>query len=275
MDELIKRNNLKPIEEEKVNKTPYWTQRLASIIIDIGLLLVLMFGFISLLKISPLGDFLEEYRTEMALAQKDYGTKPLLENSNETFYFKVYIDEENKETYKDYYHYKDEESKSYVLEINKTDDIELLNKLKDAYKKALNNDKKYKASKFNYRITEYGINILSITMAEAILILAIPLINKRRVTIGQYFAGLRCVDSILPTKAKRYKIVWRFVYVMAIEVALPCLTFLGIYAVIIIPLISYIISLFNIKKREIRDFITKTRFIDNKTYEPIGGSKNK
>ena len=254
-------------EKEEVEVTPnkpaLWWLRIVAGIIDFGLIILACYGLSQLFYMTPMANSVRDLRIQMVLIQDEYKLSKLVEGSDEVYGHKVYTYEEEYQKYSAYVLHTDEDPNYIVV-----DNPEISREVVKAFQNALKNDKIYQNYRFDYRLTMYGINMLACFISEAIFLLAIPLLNKRRATIGKLFAGLMLINSKYETRAKWYQVVGRFSWQFIIESALIYL-FLEIWTLIAVPTLIFIITLFNKKRRTLHDFISFTRVIENKTFLPI------
>ena len=137
-----------------------------------------------------------------------------------------------------------------------------------AFNNAVKKDKTFSNLSFDYRLINYGISMLSCFIAESIFLLTIPLVNKYRATPGKLLAGTMLINNKYETAARWYQIVGRFAWQYIIESALLYL-FLNMWVLLVAPLVLFLITLTNKKRRTIHDFISRSRVIDKRTYTPI------
>lgn len=252
-------------EEKKIepNRKASWWVRIVSGIIDFGLIALATMGFNQIFNNTVMGKTASNLRTEMILIEDHYKLTPLIEGSEETYGHKVYENEEQYQNYTSYVVHTDEEVK-YVVVDNETISKELVK----AFSNAVKTDTSYKNLSFDYRLVSYGICMLSCFIAETVVLLIVPLINKGRATPGKLLGGLMLINSRYESKAKWYQIVGRFSYQYIIETALLYL-FLDYWILLVAPILIFTITLFNKKGRTIHDFISFTRVIDKRSYLPI------
>ncbi len=248
------------------NSKPHFMMRLASGLIDLCLLVLTIFGLFYLFSMTPIGNGLKKYNREMILIQDQYKITELVEGSDETYGRKVYENEEDYKAYMSYIvHDADETGYRYVVINNENIPQEVVN----AYNAAVKADKTYSDYSFNYRLIEYGITMLAATVSSSIFLLTIPLVNKRRATLGMLFAGSQLIHHKYFVPAKWYQILGRFFFQLLIELALPYL-FLSGFTMLVVPLILLIISAIDRKNgRTLHDFVSVTKIIDKRTYIPL------
>ncbi len=257
-----------PEEEKKdpltvePNKPAHWSMRAASGLIDLCLIFASVFGLRALFVATPMGNYLRELSREIVQIQDDYKLEPLVKGSEETVGYKVYEGEE-KYTTSNYQVYEDEEGKYIVMNNDKISD-ELL----DAYTSAVSGDTEYKNATFNYRLVDFGFVALSGFIAEGIFIFAIPLLNKRRATLGKLAAGEQVINSKYQTKTKWYQMFGRWLWTYGVEGILPYL-FISSLTTVIVPIVLFVITLCNKERKTLHDFVCRTRVIEKRTFLPL------
>ena len=261
----------KPEAEEKKepNKKPFWTVRLAGGLIDMFLIIAATLGlFMLFTKVTPMGDVLTNYQTQMVVIQDEYKLKELLPDSEETYGHKVYDDEAEYSKYTTNHVYFDSDTGHNYVVVN-NDNIS--NELKAAYQKAVKADENYSNTSFNYRMVEYGYTMLAAFIAMSVFVVVVPLVNKRRASVGKLAAGTMLINSKYQVPAKWYQIVGRFLFSFFIEFALPYLFCSGVsvFLMFIVPTLLFIISLISKQGRTLHDFVSRTKVIDKKTFVPL------
>ena len=276
-DYVMKLPNEKEEEEEakplEPNKPAYWSQRIAAGLIDLCILFLATWGLFRLFLLSGLGDSLREESATMQEVIDYYKTEPMTEDG-ETYGYKLYSDEDGYDNpeYQNYTVYTEPETnKDYkVIDYETVTDA-----CKEAYQKAVKENSKYKNASFNYQFKNYGIVVLAGSIAEVVFLLAIPLTNKSRASLGKLAAGLMVINKKYQVEARWYQMVGRLLWTLSIESALPLL-FLkignlspAISVMLIVPPILFLITLINKDRCTLHDFVARTRVIDKRTYLPM------
>ena len=254
--------------EEKViepNKPPHFMMRIAGGLIDFCLLLLSVFGLYRLFMLTPMQNELMRYANLAVEVQDSYKLKKLVPDSDETYGHKVYENETGYEEYTTYNVYHDDEQNLDYVIINNEERSQDIEK---AYASALKADEYYKSYTFNYRLIYYGIVVLAGSIAEAVFLLAVPLLNKNRATLGKLAAGTMLINSKYQVRAKWYQIVGRYFWQLIFESALPFL-FLSSWTMFVMPAALFIITLLNKNRRTLHDFVSRTQVIDKKSFVPL------
>ena len=266
---LPKEEKLEEEAQKEPNKKPFWTVRLAGGLIDMFLIIAATLGlFMLFTKVTPMGDVLTNYQTQMVVIQDEYKLKELLPDSEETYGHKVYDDETEYSKYTTNHVYFDSDTGHNYVVVN-NDNIS--NELKAAYQKAVKADENYNNTSFNYRMVEYGYTMLAAFIAMSVFVVVVPLVNKRRASIGKLAAGTMLINSKYQVPSKWYQIVGRFLFSFFIEFALPYLFCSGVsvFLMFIVPTLLFIISLISKQGRTLHDFVSRTKVIDKKTFVPL------
>lgn len=246
------------------NNKPAISMKIAGGIIDISLIFLATFGFHSLITSTPMGQTLTNYRNEMINVQDEYKLQTLVAGSDETYGHKAYEGSDEFVTYSNYLHHEDEVG-TYVVVNNK----DMSQSIISAFREKVLADQRYTTSEFNYRFIDFGYLALASGVAEIILIIVVPLINKRRSTLGRLFAGTQLINSKYLTPVRWYQLIGRFFFIYLVETILPYLGISNWLVVLIVPLIVFIISLFNKDNRTITDYVTRSKLIDKRTYTSL------
>ena len=249
------------------NSKPFWTMRLAGGFIDACILFLAVIGLNQLFMLTPMGKTINKYQDDMIYIQDEYKLKALVEGSEETFAHKVHENDENYTTYQGYLVH-DEDETGYKFIVVNNDEIS--KEVKTAYNNAIKNDVTYSNLNFDWKLMSYGMTMLSGFIAEGVFLLAVPLLNKRRQTLGKLAAGTQLVDAKFQTPPRWYQVVGRFAWQYLIESALPYLLITNmLLMILIVPAVLFVIVLFNKKGRTLHDFVSRTMVIDKRTYLPI------
>ena len=245
------------------NKKPGFIQRLASGMIDVCLIFLAYWGMYSLCMNTPISDGFYHYHYQIIETQDAYKL--------ETGYGeKVLITDENKATYASYYKHYDEENKMYVV-VNIKD---VSSTVTQAYVNKLNGDNVYQSNVFNRRLVLYGINVLSGFVASGVVLLAIPLFNKRRATLGQLAGEISMFNVRYESYARWYNLLFRYLFIFLIEGCLPFL-FFELYTFVLVPVVFLIVGSITKSGRTLHDLISGVRPIDKRTYVPLVPEQDK
>ena len=231
------------------NKRLSFMQRVAYTIIDFGTIFLLFFGLYQIALNTPISNNLHNAENDMYEIQIEKGTET-------GFYVKTYLEEgqtTNAVVYED-------EGGKYFYNLN--------DEFKVDYQNALKNDETYSNLKFAYTVNSFAIFLPCLAISEVIFLIVIPLTNKRRATLGIFFAGGRTISKKYIDKARWYHILFKFVFIFFIDTALPYFAF-GEVALLFIPFLTLLSSFTNKDRRTVHDLISGIMVIDNKTYVPL------
>ena len=262
MENIENQEALEP-EIIEYNKPPMWTQRVAGGLIDFGLLFLAFFGLYNLLVATPAGNVLTNYRNEMIEVQDEYKLATLISGSDETYGHKAYEGSEEFTQNEGFLHHEDENG-VYVVVNNS----EISKEIKDAWNKSVKADKRYSTARSNYRFVDFGYTVGCGGVSELVFLLVIPLCNKRRATLGKLLARTTLIDKKYHTPPKWYQMLGRWIWIYLIESTLIYLA-IGSWVMLAVPVLSFIITLFNKDRRTLHDFISRCQVIDKSTYKPI------
>ncbi|MBR0439347.1 MAG: RDD family protein [Bacilli bacterium] len=259
-----------PTQEVVYNKKASIMNRIAGGLIDLGLLFMSIFGLSRLFLATPMTAPLRTYENKINTIIDDYKLTPLVEGSVETYSYKMYETDEqySKNAKGKIIYYEEDINLHYVV----VDNTNISKEVSNATSKALNADKNYKNLKFDYDLISYGYMMIAGFIAESVFLLVVPLVNKRRATIGKLAANTALVDSKYYVPARWYQVVGRFAWQFLIESALVYLFISSmILHLLIVPAVLFIITLFDRKKgRTLHDFISRTMVIEYKSMKSLG-----
>jgi len=252
--------SLSPQEQDlnfQPNAKPKFSQRLAGGVIDLCFIFLFYWLCYFVVMNTPISATYKSYQNQITEIQDQ--TK-LATGYGEA----VYITEENANDYTGYLQYLDEEENVYVV-VN-VDNIS--EEVYANYVATLNADDEYGNLSFDRDFINYGINVLCGALSLGIFLLAVPLCNKRRATVGQLFAEEQLFSVRYEGKARWYHVLFRFLFIYIVEGCLPFL-FLGLYAFIAMPLLFLIIASLTKSGRTLHGLISGTKVIDKKTFTPL------
>jgi len=248
-----------PIPEQKEikeNSKPNSIRRLAGGIIDICIIFLLYWGLYTLFMKTPMANHFNYLNEECQKIQDNIA----LETG---FGEKITLDDENEEKYSSMIHYSDENGE-YVVVTKEGYTKEEYND----YKVKLSEDTSYKNMSFDMQLINYGINCLSGTISLGVTILLIPLLNKKRGSIGDLASGQIVFSKKYQSYAKWYSIVIRYFFILLIDGALPFL-FIEAWTFIAVPILIFIISLLSESGRSLHDLVSGIQKIDAMSFKPL------
>lgn len=238
------------------NSKPYLLKRIISDLFDIGVLFVGWFvitlGIINLGLDSTYNEYLNTSSQiqDTAMIESGYGIITYIDENTNTNGRIIYNDEKT--------------NKKYIVEKVDSPKEEAINK----YKELLNSNDEYKNAIFGASLHRYLISVISCLLMESIFFLLVPLINKKRATLGQLLTGISLYSLRFEKYSRWYHVLGRFLFIFLIESSLLYLL-TGIYTFLLIPVLNLIMILLNKNGRTIRDLISGTMLIENKSYSPI------
>ena len=251
--------------EIEPNKPAHWMMRIAGGVIDVCILFLTLLGLRYLFMMTPMGTSYNNNVYEAVKISDSYKLEKLVDGSEETFGYMMYEDNEKYASLvkSGYQVYQDEENKNYIVANND----EISKECQKAFNAAVTGNQDYKNYTFNARLIEFGIISISMTIGEVVFLLGIPLLNKRRATLGKLAAGTMVINNKYEVAAKWYQMLGRFFWILIFESLLPLLFISNaILTPIIVGALMFLVTLFNKNRRTLHDFITVTRVIDKKSY---------
>ena len=138
----------------------------------------------------------------------------------------------------------------------------------EAIGESLKNNAYYRDEQFAANLHSYLLKLLAGFIAEATVLLVVPLISKVRGTPGKMLTRIMPFSEKKQTKASGMRIVGRFVFVFVIDSAFLYL-YTGILTFILVPVIRLTEMLLNKKNKTICDAVTGIMIIEQLSYNGI------
>ena len=138
----------------------------------------------------------------------------------------------------------------------------------DLIAEKLNNDAYYRDERFAANLHSYLLKVLAGLVAEAAVLLVIPLISDKRCTPGKLMTGVMPFSERRQTKASRLAILGRFIFIFMIDSVFFYL-YTGIFTFLLIPVIRLIEMLFNKKNKTVCDALSGIMIIEKLSYNGI------
>ncbi len=241
--------------ELDANHKALWPKRLIAGALDMVLLFLTSYLLFYLANLTPIADNAKSYREKMTIIEDQakldtgYGYKVVVQKGEEGGYL-LHYDSVNNE----YYIVKNTEYPS--------------SEIKSEYTNIISANTEYKELQFSYSINNYGMLFGAGFIAEFLFLFLVPLVNKRRATVGQLLCGLQLISVKRIDKAAWYQLLGRLFFIYIIESAVPYFI-IGLWILLAIPLATLIIRYFNKENRSLYDFVTFTKLIEAKTFVPL------
>ena len=132
----------------------------------------------------------------------------------------------------------------------------------------LNGSEAYRNEALAANLHGYLLKGLAILAAEGILLLAVPLLNKERMTMGKKLAGVMPFNEKRQSRARGVQIFYRFLFVFLLDsLALYLLT--GTMTFLLVPVVRLTEMLLNRKNKTVCDFVTGIMIIEKISYDGI------
>ena len=138
----------------------------------------------------------------------------------------------------------------------------------DAISESLKNDAYYLDERFAANLHGYLLKLLAGFIAEAAVILVIPLITKTRGTPGKILTKIMPFSERRQARASALQIIGRFAFIFIIDSAVIYLI-TGIYTFLLVPVIRLIVMMLNKKNKTICDAVTGITVIEQLSYDGI------
>lgn len=132
----------------------------------------------------------------------------------------------------------------------------------------LNGDAYYLEEKFAADLHGYLLKLIAGFAAEAVVLLAIPLLSKTRGTPGKLLTGVIPFCEKKQTKASVPVIIARFAFIFIIDSAFLYL-FTGLLTFLLVPVIRLTELLLNRKNKTVCDALTGIMIIEKLSYDGI------
>ncbi|MBR6322178.1 MAG: RDD family protein [Lachnospiraceae bacterium] len=138
----------------------------------------------------------------------------------------------------------------------------------EAVSEALNGNDEFRNERFAANLHGYLLKALAGFLAEAIVLLLVPLINRNRATPGKLMTGIMLFNERKMTRALWYQVVFRFLFVFLFDsMALYLLT--GVLTFLLVPVIRLMEMLLNKKNKTLCDYMTGAMVIEKLSYDGL------
>lgn len=206
--------------------------RLCGGLVDLLLTVGTTMALFATILATPLGNNLKSYQNEMTLIQEKYGW-----NSN-----------------------KSTSKTSSALENSSTESSSSRIPFKEWSKE---DQKKYQDVRFKFTLNQYVYIVGSALLLELVFYFLIPLLNKRRATIGMFLAGTDLITMKYYGKPKWYHLLGRWATIGFLGTALPYY-FIGELTALLVPFVVVLIYMVNGKtNRTLHDIFSGTIIVMN------------
>ena len=133
---------------------------------------------------------------------------------------------------------------------------------------ALNQNDEYRNELFAANLHSFLLKALAGFIAEALVLLLVPFLNRNRCTPGKLMTGIMPFNERRQSRVVWYQILYRFLYVFLID-SLAFYLFTGILTFILIPVLRFTELLFSKKHKTLCDLITGVMIIEKLSYDGI------
>lgn len=133
---------------------------------------------------------------------------------------------------------------------------------------ALSADREYLDERFAASFNSYVLKAAAAFPACALVLLAVPLVNRQRATPGKLMTGVMPFNEKRRRSALWYQILLRFLFVYFID-GLGLYLFTGIWTFVLVPVLRLIEILCSKKDKAVCDAITGIMIIEKLSYSGI------
>lgn len=138
----------------------------------------------------------------------------------------------------------------------------------EAVSTALSDNYEFQNELFAANLHSYLLKALAAFLAEAVILLLVPLLNRDRSTPGKLLTGILPFNEKRQTRAVWYQVLCRFLFIFLLDsLALYLLT--GILTFLLVPVLRLAEMLLNRKHKTICDYITGVMMIEKMSYDGI------
>ena len=139
----------------------------------------------------------------------------------------------------------------------------------EAVSEALSGNDAYQNELFAASLHGYLLKAAACFLAEALLLLAFPLLNKTRSTPGKLLTGIMPFNQRRQSRATAWQILFRFLFIFFID-SLAFYLYTGILTFLLVPLLRLTELLVSRKKNKtICDYMTGVMMIEKLSYDGI------
>ncbi len=138
----------------------------------------------------------------------------------------------------------------------------------EAISKALSGNDEYQNERFAANLHSFLLKAGACLLAEGLILLAVPLLNRTRCTPGKLMTGIMPFYERRQSRAVPWQVIARFLFVFLID-SLVWYLFTGILTFLLVPLLRLTEMLLNKRNRTICDWMTGILVIEKLSYDGI------
>ena len=238
------------------NQKPRFISFMIAGLIDIFLIFLASFGIYQIELNTPISSQLNTTNALMAEIERDYWLEYDVA-------VKSYEFDESERSTKVVY---SDDQGEYILVRKEDATQDRINEAINAVK--ANQD--YQSLQFNYKLVNYGLKMIAAGSSEFLLVFLVPLLSRKRYTIGRLAGGVVLIRRKRQDKASVWNLLARFFWVLLIDTALPALVISEIIIFLIVAAGRLIVrGIDREHNRCILDLITGAICVSKETYRPI------
>lgn len=249
------------------NSKPHIINRIISGLIDACIVFLTFTILYGIFLNTPISNTSLAYRDEMIVIQDSYLYSTGMG-------YKEYDFKDN-EDYASYRIYKDDQDKEYVIvgisapsDDASQSEWNIYNEKFVEYNTKLNNDASYASAKGLYTASNFALISLDALIVEGIFFLAIPLIDKKRRTIGKMIAKTQLFSTKHQGRVRWHQVVGSFAWKLIVESLIP-FVFLNQATVFATSFINLIFAMSNRDNKTFHDLVSRTKVITVESYKPM------
>ncbi|MCR5664017.1 MAG: RDD family protein [Oscillospiraceae bacterium] len=138
----------------------------------------------------------------------------------------------------------------------------------EAVSAALSENGEYRDELFAANLRSYVLKAAACLLAELLLFVAVPLLNRSRATPGKLMTGIMPFNVKRQSAATVPQILYRFLFVLLID-SLPFYLYAGIYTFLLVPILRLTELLMSRKNRTVCDLITGITIIEKLSFDGV------
>ena len=265
---MINKGKLSNVKIEP-NSKPHIINRIISGLIDACIVFMVFTGIYMIFLNTPISDSLYRYDDEKTVIYDSllYSTGMGVKNYEfeEDTTYRIYTDDDGKEFVIEGIASPSEDATQEEWDVYTAKYIDFHDKLEK--------DASYATAETNYKLVNFGLIALDALIVESIFYLAIPLIDKKRRTIGKMIAKTQLYSAKHKDNPKWYQMVGRFVWILLFESLIPYV-FLSQATFVATAFITFVFVICNRDNKAFHDLVSGTMVITTESFESYKGCEN-
>ena len=132
----------------------------------------------------------------------------------------------------------------------------------------LNAHEEYQYARFAANLHSYLLKVLAAVIAEALVLVLVPLLNRDRSTPGKLLTGIMPFSEKRQSRISWKQVIGRFLFVLILD-SLFWYLLTGILTFLLIPVLRLVEILLSKKDKTICDFVSGVMMIEKVSYDGI------